>query len=221
MPRQPLPAGYRPGSAHMDVLPADSLLWRLHDGDFAAVEFTPPKPDPYFAGNRFDGTPEDPFTFHYSAEHKITALAEVLLRGRRFEDTGERLIPFVAVAGRMLSPVETTMPLRLVRLVTAEDMAAVCQDEWLFEADDAELIQTRQWVRQLRAAEPGAQGLVWASRRDRPRPAYVLFGDRCGDEPLRPAPAPRLDLACRADVRTANELLKKLNATIVIPHSLG
>lgn len=215
MPVQPLPPGYRTGSARYETLPAGSLLWRLHDAEYTAWSFAPPLKDDIFEGNRFDGTPTDPFPFHYSAEQQITALAEVLLRDRPFDEkTATRIIPASAVAGRVLAPVETTAPLELISLITAEDQAAVCQDKWLFEAEEAELIRVRRWTAQLRKAERRAKGLVWASRRDHPRRAYVLFGDRCGDEPLKPASLPVLDFSRRSDVAVANRLLRGLRAVI-------
>lgn len=218
MPGAPLPPGYRRGSAKYVTLPAGTLLWRTHGAERLAEGFAPPNPDPFFAGHRFDGTPEDPYSFHYSAERQSTALAEVFLRDRPYDrNSAMRLIPFSTARDRMLSALETTVAFRLISLFTAEDMSLVCQDRWLLEAEGAGFIQTRQWTRQLRAAEPDAQGLMWMSRRDWPHPAYVLFGDRCGSDPLKPAARPPLEFNERAGLNGANEILRKLSATFEIP----
>jgi RES domain len=220
MPPGCLPTGYLIGTAHVETLPVGTRLWRMHEAKYAAESFAPPRGDDIFGqANRFDGAdPDAPYPFHYSAAHRLTALAETVLRDLPFDPLlAMRLVAHEAVRGRLLSAVETVRPLRLIRLVTAEDQAAVGQDKWLFEGAGAELIRVRRWAWQLRAAEPGAQGFVWASRQDQPRRAYVLFGDRCGSDPLKSAGAAPLDFERPADIDKANQILRRLRATIVPP----
>ncbi|MFE3205717.1 RES family NAD+ phosphorylase [Embleya sp. NPDC059237] len=216
MPDRFPPAAYRM-APNLCILPVGSELWRCHKGSRPAEEFNPVAADSHFGGNRFDGTPEDPYPFLYAGAEPATALAEVLLRSLDF-DTGSgcRLVPRAWVAGRSLSRLRTGVELTLIRLVSEEDLAAACQDSWLLEAEGAGYAQTRRWASELRRQVPGAQGLLWQSRRHRPRHAVVLFGDRCGDEPLKPDPAQTIGgLGSPAGIAEANRLLAPLRAAVV------
>ncbi|NUR04156.1 MAG: RES family NAD+ phosphorylase [Streptomyces sp.] len=215
MPDRFPPAAYRL-TPNVSTLPAGSQLWRCHSGRRPPESFNPVAVDSHFGGNRFDGTSEDPYPFLYAGAEPATALAEVLLRSLDF-DTGSgcRLVPRAWVAGRSLSLLRTRVDLTLIRLVTEEDLAAVCQDSWLLEAEGAGYSQTRRWASELRAQVPYAQGLLWQSRRHRPRHAVVLFGDRCGAEPLKPDPAQGInDLGSLTGIAEANRLLAPLRAAL-------
>ncbi|MBC3841385.1 RES family NAD+ phosphorylase [Streptacidiphilus sp. 4-A2] len=203
------------------VLPAGSALWRCHSARRPPDEFNPVAADSHFGGNRFDGTPEDPYPFLYAGTEPATALAEVLLRSLDFDTgSGYRLVPRAWVVGRSLSLLRTRVDLRLIRLVTEEDLAAVCQDSWLLEADGAGYPQTRRWASELRAQVPSAQGVLWQSRRHRPRHAVLLFGDRCGGWPLKPDPAGgTAELGSPAGMAEANRLLAPLRAAVVAGES--
>ncbi|MEO3788432.1 RES family NAD+ phosphorylase [Actinocorallia sp. B10E7] len=220
MPPQPLV--YRADAVSLTTLPAGTVLWRFHESRFAAESFAPPREDPFFTGYRFDGTRLYPYPYYYAADRADTALAEVLLRQRRF-DPGrtERLIGHHEVAGRRLSAVETTADLRLANLVSALDLSRLGQDEWLLEASGAEQIQTRVWAGQLWEAEERVQGMLWMSRRNRPERALLLFGDRCGEDFLKPLPDETLDFDSARGVERANDLLEGFAAAIVPPPSLA
>ncbi|MEU2957137.1 RES family NAD+ phosphorylase [Streptomyces xanthochromogenes] len=216
MPDRTPPSEYRL-TPNLATLPAGSELWRCHSGRRAPAQFNPVAADSHFGGNRFDGTAEDPYPFLYAGAEPATALAEVLLRSLDFDTgSGFRLVPRAWVAGRSLSLLRTRVDLTLIRLVTEEDLAAVCQDSWLLEAEGAGYPQSRRWASELRTQIPAAQGLLWQSRRHRPRHAVVLFGDRCGVEPLKPDPARTVaDLASPAGIEEVNRLLGPLRATLV------
>lgn len=210
------PSAYRM-TPHLCTLPAGTELWRCHSGSRPAEGFNPVAADSHFGGNRFDGTPEDPYPFLYAGAEPATALAEVLLRSLAFDTgSGLRLVPRVWVAGRSLTLLRSRVELRLIQLLSEEDLAAVCQDSWLLETEGAGYAQTRRWASELRTQVPGAQGLLWHSRRHRPRHAVVLFGDRCGEDPLKPDPGRgTTDLGSPTGITEANRLLAPLRAAVV------
>ncbi|GAB2719701.1 RES family NAD+ phosphorylase [Kitasatospora kifunensis] len=201
---------------HLETLAAGTELWRCHQTRFPGAQFSPVTADLHFGGSRFDGTALDPYPYLYAAAEQTTALAEVLLRSMPFDTaTGTRLIPHARVAGRSLTALRTTVDLVLIRLVSEEDLAAVCQDSWLLETEGIGYAQTRRWAGELRARVPQAQGLLWQSRRHRPRPALVLFGDRCGVEPVKTDPGNSFRLDTPEGTAQANRLLAPLRAALV------
>ncbi|WKX69539.1 RES family NAD+ phosphorylase [Streptomyces sp. XD-27] len=216
MPDRFPPTAYRM-TPRLCTLPAGTALWRCHSSKRPAEAFNPVAADSHFGGNRFDGTPEDPYPFLYAGSEPATALAEVLLRSLAFDtDSGIRLVPRAWVVGRSLTLLRTRVDLRLIQLLSEEDLAAVCQDSWLLEAEGAGYAQTRRWASELRAQVTEAQGMVWHSRRHRPRRAVVLFGDRCGQDPLKPDPGcGTTDLGAPAGSALANRLLAPLRAAVI------
>ena len=177
------------------LLPAGTRLYRIHDKKWASTAFNSRVQDPHFEGTRFDGTREDPYAYYYGALEMKTALAEALLRSQPFEPSRRmRLLPIKSYAGRTASAVLLNRPLRLISLVSAEDLSAVGQTNWLLRSEEYD--KTRLWAHWLRREVPWAQGLLWLSNHDFPDGrALVLFGDRCQPEGvgaiLRPDPGLR------------------------------
>jgi hypothetical protein len=205
-----------PMSPERYVLPAGSELWRCHETRFEATAFNPNPVRSRVGGGRFDGTQEDPYPFLYAAPDPATALAEVLLRDMEFSGPySVRLVPWADVVGRTLSKVRTTEDLLLVRLIEEEDLAAVFQTSRLLET--TEYHGTRQWASRMRGQVPDAPGLWWQSRWHRPRGAMVLFGDRCGAEPLKAVPGHAHNLGTLEGAAEANRLLAPLRAVIAPP----
>ncbi len=203
---------------HRHVLPAGTELWRVHASTLPPEQFNPNPADPHFGGSRFDSTPLDPYPYLYVADGPTTALAETLLRARPFDpETGMRLVPYAALRGRSLSVLRTRCELNLVSLIEEKDLAAVCQNSTLLE-DERDYPRTRRWAGEIRAQTPGAMGLVWQSRRNRPRHTVVLFGDRfdgCDGKPLEVLPTRGIpDLGSPAGVDEANRLLAPLRSAI-------
>ncbi|MFC5719138.1 RES family NAD+ phosphorylase [Streptomyces gamaensis] len=198
------------------VIPAGMQWWRVHSRTRSAQDFNPVSADAHFGGNRFDGTSYDPYPYLYIASDPAAALAESLLRSLDFDTaSGMRLIPYAAVANKTLSMVRTRSDLHLISLVTEADLAAVCQDSWLLEGEGDRYAKTRRWASEMRAQAPDAMGLVWQSRRCRPRLASVLFQDRCGHGRLSAERGE--ELGSPTGVATANRLLAPLRAAIVSP----
>jgi hypothetical protein len=211
----------------LTVMPAGTALWRCHASAFAATAFNDTFKHLRFGGNRFAGTTDDPYPYLYLTQEPTTALAEVFLRSLMFSPPdGVRLVPLVQARRYTLSQVRTTTDLTMVQLMTEEDLAGVFQDSWLLESDAPEYQPrqpeepphryTRFWGSQIRRQAPGAAGLRWQSRRHRPRPAMVLFGDRCGPTPVEPVAGAIHDLATGAGLAEANRLLAPLR-TVIVP----
>ncbi|MGW6459185.1 RES family NAD+ phosphorylase [Streptomyces sp. NPDC055078] len=207
-------------SPRLTVLRAGAELWRCHPTVYPATEFNPVAAHSHFGGSRFDSTADDPYPFLYAAPYPATTLAETLVRSMEFTGpAGERRVPWELAAPRSLSKVEVTEELLLVRLLTGEDLAGVFQTSWLVEADEPQYAQTRYWAREIRRQTPRAQGFVWQSRRNRPENSLVLFGDRCGPEPLKAVAGQTYNLGTFEGAIEANRWLKPLRAVIVPPAS--
>ena len=69
--------------------------------------------------------------------------------------------------------------LKLVSLLSWEDLAAIGQDTWLTWSPASDYAKTRPWASAIRAWAPWASGLTWRSRREPDGFAYIFFGDRC------------------------------------------
>jgi RES domain len=193
MPLAPPPA--RATTApRLATLPVGTRLWRVHSRNRSAAAFKPVVSDALFGGGRFDSTPEDRFPFLYAASDTETALLETLVRSIPFDDHGHRLIRRASVAGCRISALRVTQDLKLVSLVTMQELADACQDEWLVQADPAEYPQTRRWGHWLRSQAPWAHGLRWPSRRNLGHHAMILFGDRCPGGSLGEEPGSAVDL---------------------------
>ncbi|WP_405907104.1 RES family NAD+ phosphorylase [Streptomyces sp. NBC_00828] len=199
-------------------LPAGTRLWRCHRTNYPAVGFKAVEAHTLFDGSRFDSTAEDRYPYLYATREPTTALAEVLLRSMDFDPViGSRLVSWAQASQYTLAQVVTNADLTLISLRTEEDLAAVCQTTWLLDSEPDDYPRTRYWAQELRRQAKGAQGLLWMSRRHRPREALVLFGDRCGAEPVGSAPLVSHDLATLDGVYEANRLLAPLRAAIVPP----
>ncbi|MEV7418589.1 RES family NAD+ phosphorylase [Streptomyces sp. NPDC089919] len=200
-------------------LPAGTLLWRLHTHKYEdATAFNPTLAHEFFRGSRFDATEKDRYPYLYAALDPVTAICEVLLRSVEFDDaTGIRLVPWAQASRYRLSAVRTIRDVDLVDLTTAEGLAAVWQDTWLVDCEEDEYPKTRYWARLIREHCPAAGGLLWQSKRYRPRTALQLFGDRCGPGPLAVEPDRMLRLDEVDGVREVNALLAPLRARISVP----
>ncbi len=175
-----------PGSPRRYVLPADTVLWRVHRSGRPVDEFQQPRLVDGFGGNRFDGVGRDGHPFLYCSPEPGTAVAEHFLRDLDFSATATRILPRRAVLGRTVSAVRTTEDLDLLSLVTGPDLAAVGQDGGLISARGSEFDLTRRWAAWSRDKAGWARGMVWQSSVDLPKPTVVLFGDACGPRVLKP-----------------------------------
>ena len=175
-----------PGNPRRYVLSSGTSLWRVHRSGRPADEFQQPRLVAGFGGNRFDGVGRDGYPYLYCSPDSGTAIAEHFVRDLEFSVTATRVLPRKALQARTASVVRTTTDLELLSLVTGPDLAAVGQDGWLTSARGPEFDLTRRWARWLRDRAGWAQGFVWQSSVDLPKPTMVLFGDACHGRDVEP-----------------------------------
>lgn len=189
-----LPPQALPGAPTRYVLPAGTTLWRVHRSGRPVHDFDAPRLVKGFGGGRFDSTRPNGFPYLYCSPDAGTALAERFVRDLDFSVTATRMLPRRALQSRTASVCQTTTDLNLLSLASGPDLAAVGQDGWLLSARGPDLDLTRRWAAWLRDQARWAQGFVWQSGVDLPKPTMVLFGDTCGV-----ALAPVDDMAYRLD----------------------
>ncbi len=202
-------------------IPAGTVLFRVHQTQFAADAFNPVASHRYYGGGRFDSTADDSYSYVYAGEQVATAVAETLLRDLPVMDAGTRVLPRVRVRGRRISAIATTTKITLVDMRSAVGLAAVAQDPWLVWTDPSDYAQTRHWGHWIRSQVPTAQGYVWPSRREPPTMAFVLFGDRlplgaitvAQEHPDVPA-GPSADFDTPPGLRALRKMLAPYNVTI-------
>lgn len=167
-----------PGTPARHRLAAGTQLWRVHRTGSPAVRFEAPQ-DRVFGGRRFDGTTTTGFGYLYASEQQATAIAERVVPEFDASPTMPRFLARSALAGETVSAIRTTRELELLRLTTAEDLAAIGQDHWLITERDGAYPAMREWAAWLRAMMPWAQGILWTSMPHLPHTTLVLFADRC------------------------------------------
>ncbi len=163
------------------------MLTRLHSAEFEVTDFNPTVAEDAIQGGRFDGTPEDEYTFLYAASDDATAVSEALLRDIQSDDRGVRALLTTRLHGLRIGWLRTSHELQLVSLRSGADLAAVGQDPWLTTASADQYEMTRRWATAIRGWAPWGQGLTWRSRREPEGFAFVLFGDRCREGSLEEA----------------------------------
>ncbi|MGO4461831.1 RES family NAD+ phosphorylase [Streptomyces sp. M-16] len=202
-----------------EVVPAGTELWRVHKSKYRPTQFNPTLADLHLGGGRFEGTVLDPYRSLYVADNALTAVAESVLRSVPWTG-GRREIPYATVHGRTLSVLRTTRELTLVSLIEEKDLAAVHQTANLLD-DERSYPMARRWTSEIRAQAPDAMGLVWQSRRNRPRHSMVLFHDRfddCHCDALEVLPGRGIaDLGSPEGVGEVNVLLDPLRAQVSKP----
>ncbi|GII61459.1 hypothetical protein Skr01_15440 [Sphaerisporangium krabiense] len=201
------------GHPHALLLPAGSVLWRVHSRHRPAEAFKPYRRE--YALGRFDGGDDDPYGTLYLASDEVTAVAEVLMRGLPYGRTGHRFVPYDAVRGRRLSAVRVTAELRLIDLVRGAALGAVCQDDWLIYCAESEFDKTRRWASWLRAQDGLAAGMMWTTRRNLVNRSVVLFADR--GAALEPASLPAVDLDSGPGLDWLNEHLRQFRTSVNRP----
>ena len=159
------------------VLTAGTVLWRTHRGGETALRFDPPSVD-VFGGRRFDGTWRSPHRCCYASFERATAIAEEVLPAFDVSPVVPRYLTRETLADLHLSAVRVNDDLRLLRLVTGQDIAAVQAGTWLLSERDGHYPAIREWAGWFREQGDWA-GIVWTSMFDMPKTTVVLFEDRC------------------------------------------
>jgi hypothetical protein len=165
------------------VLAKGTRLSRVHSSELAPSRFNPTLADSHWGGGRFDASESDRYGYLYAGSDDECAVCEALLRELPLDPGGGRLLPRRAIEGRVLSRLVVTADVTLVGLCDGKQLGRIGQgDNWLVSCPASEYGFTRRWGHAIRRWAPGAEGLVWPSRRDPSKLAYVLFEDRFSAE---------------------------------------
>lgn len=174
------------------VLPTGTRLWRTHPVAHPAVAFESPQ-DRVFGGRRFDGTTTNGYCVLYASPGQVTAVAERVLPEFDLNPAVPRMLHHARLDGEVLSALETTADLPLLRLLSSADLAGIHADIALLVERDGLYPVIREWGAWLRREVPWAAGIIWQSMVDIPNPTLVLFAERCSGL-VRELPELRQDL---------------------------
>lgn len=170
------------GTPARETIPAGRTFYRVHPADRKPPLFDPQRGS-VFGGGRFDAcTGAGHRTLCMSAA-AATTIAERFLREFALSRGTQRILPRIALRGQVLTEVRTNSDLNLIRLYSAQDVAAVHQDTWLTTTTPDQFPATREWAAWLHDQAPWADGILWQSIADMPRETVVLFDDRCAAPP--------------------------------------
>ncbi|MFD9733408.1 RES family NAD+ phosphorylase [Umezawaea sp. NPDC059074] len=173
------------GPVSQTVLPAGTVLLRVHPTNSPAEQFDFPKASVFGGGGRFDATPDSGFRTLCASMAPETAIAERFLKEFAATPGVRRVLLRNSLLGNALSTLRTTGDLALIRLTSAQDLAAVHQDSMLITSRPDTFPATREWAAWLHDQVPWAQGILWQSVADMPRHTVVLFDDRDAGVALR------------------------------------
>ncbi|MBB5959577.1 hypothetical protein FHS29_006198 [Saccharothrix tamanrassetensis] len=160
------------------VLQAGTVLRRVHPATLRAHQPDRPQSSVFGGGGRFDATTGCGYRTLCASAAPETAIAERFLREFAATPGEERYLLRKALRGQVLSDLRTTADLSLIRLTTAQDLAAVHQDAWLITSRADDFPATREWAAWLHDRVTWADGILWQSVADMPRDTVVLFEDR-------------------------------------------
>jgi RES domain len=127
------------------------------------------------AGGRFDSA-DGSYCYTYLARSARGAPAEAFARHLDYTKVGPRPLPQARVAGKKISSVVVQRDLHVV-VAYGAGAEQLGQDIWLTTCDEGDYPLTREWAAAVRRWEPGADGLIWKSRRDPTEEVFVLWGD--------------------------------------------
>ncbi|NMR29191.1 RES domain-containing protein [Crystallibacter degradans] len=160
----------------VEVLPAGTTIYRVHDTKLAATEF-----NPGYGRSRFAFFGDPPVPALSAAETEAAAVAETLLHDIPVSG-GE--IELRLVQRKVLSPLLVRRELRLAALLGDGFRRLGVERTELTVTPAARYGDTVRWAEALHAG--GVDGLVWMSNRHDTSRAYILFGDRVAGSDLAP-----------------------------------
>jgi len=160
---------------------ADEPLWRVHGlgrgaNEFNATARPAPAPGEPVLGGRFDSI-DGSYAYWYAGRSEAGTFAESLARQLDYTKAGPRPLPYKVVANRAVTMVRAARDLSLVVAAHGAGAEQLGQDIWLTASDEDDYPLTREWATAVRRWAPGADGLIWRSRRDPAEEALVLWGE--------------------------------------------
>lgn len=173
-----------PATLHLShfVMPAGTLLHRVHQERFGATEYNPTgggsarfSPLTNAAGaivpTLYAGS-----TFHCAVME--TAFHDVSYA------PGLKTFQQKRLNGLNHSVIRTAKDLTLVDLSTKALRRLGIERQHLIDTPASEYDYTRSWAKAIHQFAPEVQGLRWVSRQDDQAQAYILFGDRMSEGTL-------------------------------------
>ena len=173
----------------IERLPSGTTLYRVHRLPHKASEFNPPPASPY-RGGRFD-SPDGTYAHLYAGQSEAAAVAETLLRSLPINGKG-RFLPRAILKERVLSALQTTLDLDIVRL-HGDGLLRIGAVPGLTKCEARDYPYTRHWAQSIRTWAPTACGFVWRSRHHDNLLSYVFFSDRTPGAPFLDGPGNRID----------------------------
>ncbi|MFB6892962.1 RES family NAD+ phosphorylase [Kitasatospora sp. NPDC056327] len=219
MPDVKVPAPSVRAEPHREVLPAGTVLHRVHNAAYPATAFNPNPSDTHYEGGRFCSYQGDGahLPYLYAGLSERTAVMETLVRGVPFDERGRRRIRRAAVRGKVLSRIVTTCDIPLVGLLTLDQLAAVHQDEWLLHSGPDAYPRTRRWAAWIRGQAPWALGLHWPSKRDLGSSSCILYDRDPATTLVKPAGPPSVPLDSADGAELLNLILAPARTRIEPP----
>ncbi|MGH3533135.1 MAG: RES family NAD+ phosphorylase [Pseudonocardiaceae bacterium] len=214
-----LPPEHYSDTPHRYLLPADTMLWRVHPKRNKPTDFTEYRDNRRRTHGRFRGTAADPYASWHASQDAATILADILLRSVPVSPNGYRTVHRVTVAGQRASALSTSVELDLVSLRCATDLAAVAQDVWLIHADEVHDPMVRRWASWIRSRAQWASGFIWPPRRTAQHQLVVLFDDRRKTDIFDPDPITQIDLDDESGAEWLNWVLRPYRARINPPRA--
>jgi hypothetical protein len=197
-------------------LPAGTRLWRTHRLGRAASAFAAsPRPTRFGPLLDADGTV---VPIWYGADSPDGAIHESVFHDVPF-DARDPIVLQASFADRALSPVRTRVAIRIADLTVPGLRRIGVRRVDLIESNAARYAETASWAAALREAEPAIGGMRWVARLDDRSVAFVLFGDRLGENPLTEdlADGGLVPLGLGAGLDLVEALAERCGITVVVP----
>jgi hypothetical protein len=183
--------GPPPPAADLDpliiVIPQATRLFRVHAAHRVPSAFNPGLGRPgRFHPFRTASSSELVPTLYASATI-AGALSESVFHDVPYKGRAKRIL-VTRLHGLVLSVVVVTSPLSLTQLAGPGLRRLGVRRRDLIDGGPATYDLTAAWAGALHACAAKPAGLMWMSRHDDTSEAYVLFGDRVGDDEVAAAP---------------------------------
>ncbi len=164
------------------VLPAGSLLRRVHRNSRPPEAFNHRARPSRLTGGRFDSCAGD-YGYTYLGDSDESAIAETLCRGLPLDGVA-RVVPIHDLFDRSISTVEVTRDLPVL-LLHGPALTQVGAPLALTKCEADEYETTRKWAASLRSWLPAIAGFQYRPRHDEDQISWVLFDDGPGFVNLR------------------------------------
>jgi hypothetical protein len=172
-------------------LPAGTLWHRNHLAAYAADAFNPCEGEP----GRFSPIRDAAgacIPSLYAADSAEAAAFETVFADLT-PGAAVQTVRLAKVLARAASGLVTRRELALLPLFAPDLHALGLARAALIDTPKSAYAATARWAEALHRAAPGAQGLIWTSRRCDPAGCVLLFGDRVAREDLEVVETSRLD----------------------------